>query len=148
MSAPQLRTETVIDAPPQAVWDVLADFAAWDGWNPTLQRASGPPVVGTDVRMRLRLGRVHVPMRQRILVADGPRELAWNSRQPVPAALDVIRRFLLEPADGGRTRLVQLEDTTGFLGWLEVRLLGRLIVRGYDALARALAARLGVEVVS
>lgn len=144
MSAPELRTETVIGAPPAAVWAVLADFAAWDEWNPTLHRAAGPPVVGTEVRMRLRLGRLEVPMRQQILVVDPPRLLVWRSRQAVPAALDVVRRFALEPLDGDRTRLVQSETTTGFLGGVEVRLLGRTIVRGYDELGRAIARRVAV----
>ncbi|HET7416884.1 MAG TPA: SRPBCC domain-containing protein [Solirubrobacterales bacterium] len=141
MKARQLRTETVLDAPPEAVWAVLADFASWDDWNPTLIRTSGPPVVGTEVRMRLRLGRALVPMRQQILEVDPPRRLAWRSRQAWPAALDVHRHFVLEPVEGGRTRFVQYEDTAGFAGPVEVALLGKLIVRGYDDLARALGQR-------
>lgn len=146
MAAPELYTEMVIDAPPEQVWAVLTDFASWDEWNPTLQRTSGPPVVGTEVRMKLRLGPLNVPMRQQIRAVDPPRTLVWRSKQLVPAsALDVVRTFVLHPVDGGRTSLVQSEKTTGFLAWVEVLLLGRLITKGYNDLARALAARVAAH---
>ncbi len=139
--APELRTETVVDAPPERVWEVLTDFGRWDEWNPTLFRASGPPAVGTEVRMKLRLGPISVPMRQRILSVDRPRELVWRSRQPIQSALDVVRRFRIEPLEGGRCRLVQSETTAGFLAALEVKLLGNVITRGYENLGQALAKR-------
>lgn len=139
--APELRTETVVDAPPERVWEVLTDFGRWDEWNPTLFRASGPPTVGTEVRMKLRLGPISVPMRQQILSLDPPRELVWRSRQPIQSALDVIRRFQIEPLEGGRSRLVQSETTDGYLARLEVKLLGNAITRGYENLGQALAKR-------
>ena len=142
MSARQLRTEMEIDAQAERVWAVLTDFTSWDQWNPTLFKASGNPVVGTEIRMKLRLGRLTVPMRQQVRVLDPPRELVWRSKQLVPAAaLDVVRHFVLEPLGDDRCRLVQSEDTTGFLASLEVLLLGRTIERGYENLGRALAAR-------
>lgn len=144
MGVPELRTETIIDAAPEQVWEILVDMARWDEWNPTLFKVKGEPIVGEEVRMKLRLGRFRVPMRQRILVVDRPRELVWNSLQPLPGALDVIRRFQLEVVgSGAQTRLVQSEATAGYLARIEVMLLGRAIVEGYEQLARALARRVG-----
>jgi hypothetical protein len=141
MAAPELRVETVIEAPPERVWGVLADFAQWDHWNPTLLHPNGPPVPGTEVRMKLQLGRVKVPMRQQIREVAPPHRLVWRSRQPVPQALDVERHFDIEPVDGQRSRLVQSEITTGWLAGIEVALLGGAIKRGYENMARALAER-------
>ncbi|MDQ4096333.1 MAG: SRPBCC domain-containing protein [Actinomycetota bacterium] len=139
MPAPELRLETVIDAPPERVWAALTDFASWDEWNPTLLQPSGPPVAGTEVRMKLRLGRLTVPMRQEIRVVDPPRKLVWRSRQAVPAALDVVRTFEIHPLEGGRSRLVQSEVTTGWLARLEVFLFRKPILKGYQGIARGLA---------
>ena len=142
MAAPELRVETVIDAPPDRVWAVLADFAHWDAWNPTLLHPNGPPVPGTEVRMKLQLGPVKVPMRQQIREVAPPSRLVWRSRQALPQALDVERHFEIEPLDDGRrSRLVQSETTTGWLAGLEVALLGRMIKQGYENMARALAER-------
>lgn len=139
------HTETVLDAPPERVWAVLADLPGWNGWNPTLFAVGGPAQAGTDVRMKLRLGRLTVPMRQEIRMVDPPRELAWRSRQAWPAAFDVVRRFVLEPMDGGRTRLIQTETATGFLARPIVAVIGGMVTRGYDDLGRALARRLTEE---
>ena len=140
-----LRTETVIDAPPARVWEILADLPAWDTWNPTLfavRPGFGALEPGKEIRMKLRLGRIVVPMRQQIRVVDPPHELRWRSKQLVPApALDVIRSFLLEPVEGGRTRLRQNETMTGFLAKPTSKLIGKLVVKGYDDLGRALARR-------
>jgi hypothetical protein len=140
VTVPDLLHESVIDAPPERVWDVFADFASWDRWNPTLSKCSGPPVPGTEVRMKLRLGPLSIPMRQEIRDVDPPRRLVWRSRQMVPPTfLDVIRRFEIEPLEGNRSRFVQSEGTTGYLAALEVRLLGKGIIQGYENLARELA---------
>ncbi len=141
-----LRTETVLDAPPEQVWEMLSDLGAWDTWNPTLFAVRPGSVLepGREIRMKLRLGPVVVPMRQQVRVVDPPRELRWRSKQLVPAPLlDVIRHFRLEPLEGSRTRLIQTEAMSGFLAKPTARLIGKLIVKGYDDLGRALATRVG-----
>jgi len=147
-----VRTEAVLDAPPERVWAVLADLPGWNIWNPTLfdvRRPAGAtddhwqPVPGMEVRMNLRLWKLKVPMRQQIRVVDGPRELVWRSKQVLPAsAFDVIRTFRLEPFEGGRTRLVQFEEGSGLLATVIFRLIGRGVTDGYDAMVKAMAGRL------
>lgn len=144
-TGPVLRTETVVEAPPEQVWAVLTDLEGWDGWNPTLFAVRGGPArPGAEVRMKLRLGPFTVPMRQQIRTVDPPRELTWRSKQMVPAsAFDVVRSFRLEPIDGGRTRLVQTETYSGFLAGVAFRLIGKPVLRGYEEIGRALADALG-----
>jgi hypothetical protein len=152
VSAPGVRTEAVVDAPPERVWEVLADLPGWNVWNPTLFDVRRPaaatddrwaPAPGMEVRMNLRLWRLKVPMRQQIRVVDAPRELVWRSKQMLPAAaFDVIRTFRLEPAEGGGTRLLQFEEGSGFLAKAIFALIGKGVRDGYDNMARALAGRL------
>lgn len=138
-----LRAERVIDAPVEQVWAVLGDLPGWNSWNPTLFDVQGPAVVGSTVKMKLRLGPFKVPMRQEIRVYDPPRELAWRSKQTLPAKLfDVLRTFRLEPMDDGRTRLVHLEEGTGVLAGLIFALIGSGVRKGYGEMSRTLAERL------
>lgn len=152
MTAPaRVRIGTVIDAPPERVWAVLADLPGWNIWNPTLFDVRRPtsasddhwqPVAGMEVRMRLRLWKLKVPMRQQIRVVDAPRKLVWRSKQMLPAsAFDVVRTFRLEEVEGGRTRLLQYEEGSGFLAGAIFALIGKGVVQGYDDMSKALAER-------
>ncbi|MFP5318413.1 MAG: SRPBCC family protein [Acidimicrobiia bacterium] len=152
MTAPAgVRTEAVIDAPPERVWAVLADLPGWNIWNPTLFDVRRPAsasddhwqaVPGMEVRMNLRLWKLKVPMRQQVRVVDPPRELVWRSKQMLPAsAFDVIRTFRLEAVDGGRTRLVQYEEGSGFLAKAIFAVIGKGVTDGYDNMVKALAER-------
>lgn len=134
----RLYHEREIAAAPQDVWDVLVDVRAWGDWNPTLTAANGPLVVGTTVRMRLRMGPVTVPMRQQIRAVDPPHHLAWRSINGVPGFMDVDREFLLDEVEGG-TRLIQREAASGPGTPLLMPLLRDRILAGYEELADALA---------
>lgn len=48
-------TTLLIDAPPQAVWQILSDLESWPSWTPTVSRVerldSGPIGIGSRVRV-------------------------------------------------------------------------------------------------
>ena len=50
--------EVEIDAPPQAVWDVLTDFQSWPHWNPDVKSMSfaGPLAPGSEFRWKAGAG--------------------------------------------------------------------------------------------
>ena len=51
-----IRTETEIEAPPEAVWAVLTDFAAYPSWNPFITEAAGTLAVDEVLTLRLEPG--------------------------------------------------------------------------------------------
>lgn len=134
----RLRSETQIDTPAERVWAVLADFASWHRWNPTLVSAEGTATVGTRVRIRLRLGRRLITLDRTILEVDPPRRLRWRSSPGLPRWVDVERVFDLEPLGRSRVRLVQSERGRGILAPALLWLLATSIVQGYQDLGRAL----------
>lgn len=91
---------TIVDAPPEAVLDVLTDPGACARWAPVdfAVDALGDPrlVVGSRPRVRGRLAGVEVGFDIEILEA-GDLRLALRAAGPV--ALDVA--YDLEPAEGG-----------------------------------------------
>jgi uncharacterized membrane protein len=75
-----------IDAPLEAVWDVLSDVEAWPGWTPTVTSvrplSGGPgtdPALGADYELEQpRLPKVV----WEIAVWDPPSRFDWVSRAP------------------------------------------------------------------
>jgi hypothetical protein len=116
-----------IDAPPERVWEVLADFPAYAEWNPFMREVRGRPEVGARLRIRMRRkGGRWLSFRALITVADRPRELAWEGvglRGHWPGLVRGERRIRIEPRPGGGSRVEMRTTFTGLLsaamGWLD-----------------------------
>ena len=141
--AVHLERVSEIAASQQEVWAVLTDLGGWKSWNPILLEPRGDLVVGSVVRMKLKLGRVSMPMKQKIIEVTAPSVLRWESRFGPTWMFLVTRTFRIEPAGEGKVRLEQSEVGTGLLARLIFVFTGPPTVRGYTAQAEALAARLG-----
>lgn len=139
----RLAAHLDIQAPPERVWEQLTDFAAFPSWNPFILNATGTLTVGSRIQITLRLGNANRVFRPTLSKVEPNRELRWLARIGPKGVFDVERVFELQPLGDGRTRFAQSEACTGLLepvlfigGKLE-----RDILRGYDALAHAIKAR-------
>jgi len=141
--AARLQHVSEIAGTPEQVWAALTDLAEWKTWNPTLSQPRGDLVENTVVRMKLKMGRLSLPMRQKIVEVSPPSVLRWQSRFGPIWMFSVMRTFRIEPVGDGRIRLEQSEEGTGFLARLVFVFSGPPTVRGYEALAEALDRRLG-----
>jgi hypothetical protein len=113
-----------IDAPPAAVWVVLADLGRYAEWNPLFREASGRVAAGNRITLRS----VHpvsgrmMTVKPKITVADPGAELRWSSS--LPGIMSGEHRFVLALVDGG-TRLVQSETFRGLLAAFSGKTLAR-----------------------
>ncbi|HEY1177208.1 MAG TPA: SRPBCC domain-containing protein [Phytomonospora sp.] len=136
-----LSRTTEIPAPPEKVWAVLTDLAAWADWNPFIFHAEGEPVPGSRLTLKMRDTRGSVmTFRPTVLAADGPRELRWLGRLVMPGVFDGEHRFELTATDGG-TRLAQSENFSGLLVPLLRRRLEERTGPQFEAMNNALAER-------
>ena len=139
----ELRTETVVPAPPGRVWAELTDFASFPDWNPLVFEARGPAEPGARVAIRVpnlaqpeKILRITV----RITRFEPGRELAWIGT--VPLLFSGEHYWSLRPAPGGTL----LEHGERFGGLLP-RIWGRRKLESfrpyYERLNTALVERLG-----
>ncbi len=148
MSTAEIRHEIEIDAPPAAVWSVLADTDHYPDWNPFVQRLSGDlrPGARLEARVAPPGGRA-LTFKPTVLSAEPERELRWLGRFLLPGLLDGEHRFRLEPLPGGGTRFVQSERFSGIL----VRLVGSTLRRtelGFEQMNEALKRRVEARAAS
>ncbi len=129
-----------IEAPPEAVWHVLVDVAAYPQWNPFVIRAAAPDGLeaGRRLDVRIRNEGSEMGFTPEVLAVDPNRELRWIGRVLVPGLLDGEHSFHLEATERG-TRFTQRERFRGVL----VPVAGSSIdVRtGFDAMNAALRDR-------
>ena len=140
-----VEAERTIEAPPQRVFDKLADFASWPQWMPrsfapvVKDGAPSPVHLRLGDRFRVRVGGAPVASTLRVSVLERPRELAW--RGGVRGLLRAEHRFVFEAVGDSRTRVRSIEAWHGSLARLLRRLVEPAALRiggqQLEALARA-----------
>jgi hypothetical protein len=104
-----------IDAPPEAVWAVLADLANYPQWHPAYLSVTGQLTVGSKLTIRTTSPSTGDPITLKVTVVtvEPDSELAWVSK--VAGVTTIKRRFLLQAVDGG-TALTQAGTYRGLGG--------------------------------
>lgn len=110
-----IRTETVVDAPPAAVWATLTDLDAYEEWNPHLTSASGDLREGETVTITVDQGGLTRTFRPTVTTVVPGRRLQWVGRVGPSWLFEGRHTFELEPLDGERTVLVNREERSGLL---------------------------------
>ena len=102
--------ETTIDAPPEAVWDVLADPPSYEEWvvgNTGIRDHDRRwPAPGTEFHHKVGLGPLHVKDKTVSLEATPTRRLVMNVRV-LPVGHGIVA-FELSPSESGT--LVRMEE--------------------------------------
>ncbi len=137
----QLRTEIEIDAPPDAVWTVLAATERYAEWNPFITELHG--TLAVDARLEIVVAppeSSEMRFSPRVLVATPGRELRWRGVLGHPVLFSGEHFFQLVDTGKRTTRFVHGED---FKGLLLKFLSGKLenTARGFVLMNQALKRR-------
>ncbi|KAB8185858.1 SRPBCC domain-containing protein [Microbispora catharanthi] len=98
----------VVDVPVDRVWAVMADLRTWPSWVSGIRILElGDVRPGASFRWRLN----GVPLRSRFAVVDPQRELTWTGT--FLGRYRAVDRHVLEPLEGGRTRITVEESLAG-----------------------------------
>lgn len=54
----EIKTEIILEAPAARIWELLADIALYQYWNPLFQRASGQMTVGEQLELVVHLPQI------------------------------------------------------------------------------------------
>ncbi|SEP07197.1 SRPBCC domain-containing protein [Aquisalimonas asiatica] len=139
----EIVTEIHIQAPPEAVWEVLLDFPAYPQWNPFITGISG--VADTASRLAVTIqppGKRPMVFRPEVLRALPAQELSWLGRVGIPGLFDGEHRFLLErDEERGGTRFLHRETFSGILLPLLWWTMAKPTRAGFEAMNRALKQR-------
>lgn len=113
----ELATHVQIDAPPSAVWAVLAEPASYGEWNPFLVSMEGELTEGATLTNTMRPSNgTAMIFRPTVLAVVAERELRWLGRLLLPRLFDGEHYFLLRANERG-TLLVHGERFHGIGLW-------------------------------
>ena len=103
----------VIEAPPDAVWSLLADLDAYPEWNSYSTRAEGSLTVDGIVTIEAQLGGETRQVANRVTRVEPERALCWHSTNWYELLVRGTRCRFLEPEGSGATHFRHHEIMEG-----------------------------------
>jgi uncharacterized protein YndB with AHSA1/START domain len=124
--------EIHIDAPPERVFAVLADWRSYGDWVVGSRQIRGAdpgfPAVGTRFHHQVGVGPLHLNDHTKVLEVDQPRKLILRAKAR-PLFGTAIVELQLHPDDGG-TKVVMREDPGDAMTAFIFQPITHLLVRG------------------
>jgi uncharacterized protein YndB with AHSA1/START domain len=131
---------TRIAAPPQLIWSILTDAAAYPTWSSTVVKLDGAVALGSD----LKLVSTEAPGKTfglKVTTLDAPRRMVWEDGGSMFLG---VRTFTLIPGADGTTTFAMSETFSGgMLGMIEGSLPD--FRKSFDAFAADLKKRAETE---
>jgi hypothetical protein len=138
-----VRAEIEIDAPPERVFDILADLDAYPEWNPFTPKVVSTLKIGDPVHLSVHLLSKSKQMQQveYVTANDRPHKLCWGANIGARFLCRADRCQSLSAIAQDRTHYVCSDEIRGWLTPIVLRFFGPAMQRGFEDCARALKKR-------
>ncbi|MGC4123039.1 MAG: SRPBCC domain-containing protein [Myxococcales bacterium] len=141
-------SEILVDAPPQAVWDVICDLDRYPEWNrftPRITLATKDLKVGAELDLDCQMTETSLLRDEReVILAVEPERRAFcmgTSRTRGRPGIKSFRWQICEEAGAGRTRLVNFEQFHGPLAPIVHFLYAKKLKKAFERYCRDLKSR-------
>jgi len=130
-------SSATIDAPAEAVWDILTDLRSWPTWNTTVVSSEGTVAVGESVKVTV-TANPGCAFAVKVTALEAPRRMVWAGGMPL-GLFRGTRTYLLDDA-AGSTVFTMDEVYTGPMAGLITRSIPDL-APSFEEFAACLKAR-------
>ena len=127
-----------IEAPVEAVWDLLVDLDRYHEWNPFARTATETDVrAGAPVHFDVRLGGYNRKQTERIEIIEPPTRLAWSTNVAL-GLVKGLRTQQLEQQSKSSCTYYNTDTLEGPLAPIARLFFGGAMHRGFAAVGQAL----------
>ncbi len=138
----RISTSIIIQASPQAVWQVLMAFDQYKEWNPFIRSVQGQPILGTQLVNTLAMSESSTQIFKPTITALEPNKtFKWLGRLFLPGLFDGEHCFYLEAQGSNQTRLIHEENFSGLLSGIVLKMKGEEIKANFEKMNVALKQR-------
>lgn len=138
----EIKTEVIINATADKVWDVLTNFDDYPYWNPFLKCLKGKAILGNKIRVRIAPPNSNaMTFMPKVLKYEKNKEFRWLGHLFTPGLFDGEHIFELTDNGDGTTTFVQREQFNGILVPLFKKMLDVSTPQGFEQMNKALKDR-------
>ncbi|MDE8650245.1 SRPBCC domain-containing protein [Novosphingobium album (ex Liu et al. 2023)] len=129
-----------IEAPPELVWDFIADFEGWGSWNPLYTQTAGAAEPGATIRFTVAVPGLKPHKGSAEVYAVRQNELLEYGVSSLGGMLKALRFVELDEISPTRCAVANAEIMGGPVGLLLSRTVGERVRQGLEAMNLALKA--------
>lgn len=113
----EIKTEILIDAPKERIWDILCDFHAYPNWNPFIVKISGKAKLGARILFAARMSGIKLHIVARIRAFEKNRCLSWGGPASpwIKRIVGAEHYLIIEELKPGHCRVIHGERMFGLL---------------------------------
>jgi len=121
--AKEVKTEILINATPEKVWETLTNFDNYPTWNPFIKSIKGEVKVGNKIMVSIQPPNSKaMTFKPRVLAIEANKELCWLGHLLFTGLFDGEHKFELIDNGNGTTTFKQSEKFKGiFVGLLNLQ---------------------------
>ncbi|MCJ2186610.1 SRPBCC domain-containing protein [Novosphingobium beihaiensis] len=127
-----------IGAPPELVWDFLADFEGWGAWNPLYIETNGRAEPGERIRFAVKLEGMKPGKGHGTIGTVKPNELLEYTMASFGGLMKIHRYIAVEEISPTRCTVINGEVMSGPMSVLVYRAVGEKVARGFEGMNEAL----------
>lgn len=116
-----IRTEIIINASKEKVWDILSNFAAYGEWNPFIIRIAGTQAKGSKLSVTLLNGAKEFAMKPEVLSVVPNQYFDWVGHLFIKGIFDGHHSFEIEELSPTQVRFIHGEHFSGILSGMILR---------------------------
>ncbi|WP_194778128.1 SRPBCC domain-containing protein [Pararhodonellum marinum] len=120
----KIKTEIIINASKEKVWDLLTDLEQYQNWNPFIVKSSGKVAPGNIVVNTMKNGEGTITFKPKILKVEPLHYFDWMGRLWVKGLFDGHHYFKIEPLGPEQVKLVHGENFSGILSSMILKKIG------------------------
>ena len=112
----EIKTEILIHASPEKVWNILTDFNSYSSWNPFITSIRGETKAGNSIHVQIiPPGKKGMRLQPTVIAFIKNREFRWKGSIFIPGIFDGEHIFELIDNQNGSTTFIQRELFGGIL---------------------------------
>ena len=116
-----IRTEIIINASKERVWEVLTDFGSYPQWNPFIISIAGTQAKGSKLAVTLLNGKKEFAMKPNVLSVVPNQYFDWVGHLFIKGLFDGHHSFEIEELSPTQVRFIHVEHFSGILSGMILR---------------------------
>jgi len=134
----QIKTEIIINASQEKVWQVLTNLEEYSRWNPFIVRSIGSIAEGNTLTNTLKSGTGNMTFRPRVLKVEATTYFDWLGRLWVKGLFDGHHYFELKALGPDQVKLIHGEKFSGIFSGVIFRKIGEETRQNFEKMNAAL----------